>query len=297
MLLGDLYLIESFFLCPTTLGWPSRRRRLFIVGTLRALSVNAIRELGTGLEAYTDNLEGTIEMLCARTSTYTPKEYCVATNAQLRREHQRAGNRLKVRDRHSDQYADPFSYDLPNSWEHVLNPYERNALDEFSRRWPEEAWDLQTTEKRISKSKLEGPLHTVVKGIGLLWVSKLEPPRYMTSSELAASMGFPVISSWADASGVPCLWTRDDNDDAATVSFTGSVERVTKHQVGNSMHINSIGAVLLAMCIRNAHAFCSTTGASHPIGNSRAEGASAASAVQRDSYARRVVKHILKRQR
>ena len=131
MLLGDLYLIESFFLCPTTLGWPSRRRRLFIVGTLRVPRVNAVRELGTGLEAYTDNLEGTIEMLCARASTYTPTEYCVATDAQLRQEYQRAGNRFKVRDRHSDQYADPFSNDLPNCWEHVLNLYKPYNLNGY----------------------------------------------------------------------------------------------------------------------------------------------------------------------
>ena len=291
-MLGDLYLVESFILCPTTLGWPSRKRRLFVVGTLRALSVNAIRELGTGLEACTNNLERTVEMLCARSSTYAPREYCVVTDAQLQLEHRRAGNRDNVKKRHTQQQADPFQADAPISWEYVLNPYERNALDAFSRRWPGEAWDLQTTVKRISKSKLEGPLHTVVKGIGLLWVSSLHPPRYMLSSELAASMGFPTLRSWADAAGVPCLWTRDDDDDAANASLVGSTERVTKQQVGNSMHINAIGAVFLAMCIRNAHAF-SSTDASGSAANVRP--LSAPSAGQCDSYAKRVVKHMLKR--
>ena len=298
-MLGDLYLVESFILCPTTLGWPSRRRRLFVVGTLRALSVNAIRELGTGLEACTDNLERTVEMLCARSNTYAPGEYCVVRDAQLQLEHRRAGNRDKVQKRHTQQQADPFQTDAPNSWEYVLNPYERNALDAFTRRWHGDAWDLQTNQscgKRISKSKLKGPLHTVVKGVGLLWVSSLHPPRYMLSSELAASMGFPVLRSWADAAGVPCLWTCDDDDGAENASLVGSTERATKHQVGNSMHVNAIGAVILAMCIRNAHAFSSTVSSTDASGSAaNVRPLSAPSAGQCDSYAKQVVKHMLKR--
>ena len=57
--------------------------------------------------------------------------------------------------------------------------------------------------------------------------------RPMTSEELLLNVGIPVITRAADAAGVP------------PVTFTGVSRQAQASMAGNSMHVPSVGAVLL----------------------------------------------------
>jgi len=67
-----------------------------------------------------------------------------------------------------------------------------------------------------------------------------EPPRWMSALEQAAAMGFPITDlQVAAANGTVCCFTLDRPAPAHRT------RRSCAQQVGNSMHVASIGSVIL----------------------------------------------------
>ena len=113
-----------------------------------------------------------------------------------------------------------------------------------------------------------GPLHCLIRGMGNVWVECLDTPRLAAASELAASMGFPILPHWGDTG---CLWTRGSPAPASRSRCN------LLRQVGNSMHVNSVGAILMTV---TALHFSKMIGAWQPIGRQMGQ---AAQARDRDS--------------
>ena len=101
-----------------------------------------------------------------------------------------------------DTSTEKYEYDDPEgSWEFALNKAERSRLAEFSAKDAHRCWDLGQSEKRPCSSHVGEALHTLIRGMGLLWLPVLNPPRWWAASELALAMGFPVKHELATATG------------------------------------------------------------------------------------------------
>ena len=75
--LGHLYNISVIKLCPTQLGWPIRRRRQFIVGSLRGLNMHVV-EMGP-----LSSINAIIEELFVRTSGFSREAFAIATKEEI----------------------------------------------------------------------------------------------------------------------------------------------------------------------------------------------------------------------
>jgi len=131
-----------------------------------------------------------------------------------------------------------FKGDPETSWEFALNLSERKRRHGFVTLKPNCAWDLGQSEKKPIYSDLAGPLHCIMKNAGLIFREDLEPPRWMVEAEMAIAMGFPIVPEWAESIGSQCLWTR------GVVGYAKRSRHSTVNQIGNAMHVNSIGGVM-----------------------------------------------------
>ena len=104
-------------------------------------------------------------------------------------------------------------------------------------------YDLGQTEARRISSAYDEPLHTLMHGMGIIWVNKLEPPRWFTVWELAQAMGYTVDPELAKHTGTENLFTR---------GHVGPHNR-TRHsmvcQIGNAMHVNACGGVFFVLAL------------------------------------------------
>eukprot|EP00969_Alexandrium_andersonii_P185966 8216667-Alexandrium_andersonii.AAC.1 len=91
-------------------------------------------------------------------------------------------------------------------------------------------------------------LHTLVRGMGLVWVHRLR--RWYTVSELLTAMGFPITEeSQRWCGGVRCQFSR------GVTGYPGRTRHSVKAAIGNAMHTNSIGSALLAVLLRHVDSF------------------------------------------
>ena len=88
-------------------------------------------------------------------------------------------------------------------------------------------------------SHKDSDMHTLTHSMGILWCSVLD--RWFVVDELCIMMGFPVLRKYAALLGSECSFTHG----AGTNTFR------TRHsclaQVGNAMHMASIGATLMSI--------------------------------------------------
>ena len=231
------------------MGWASRRRRQFVVGSLRALNVAPVHHL-RGWQSPC-NFEEVVNAIFARACAYSPNEYFIADAEEIAELRNWASSRKETLKRHSGaiEQAQQFDCDPPDSWERTLITSERQRLEWYRGFRPGGIYDLgQTKQKQIS-TPAAGPLHCLIRGMGLVWVQSLEVPRVATAAELASAMGFPILPAWADAVQARCLWTRG-NPAPQSRSRCNML-----HQIGNSMHVNCIGAVLMTLTVLHAETF------------------------------------------
>ena len=241
--LGDLYFIHRLVVSANELGWASTRVRQFHVLILKTWILPVLcppgcrfddvdeRVLFEQIFPYHDWLS-----LFSRRAAYDLHAYVCATDSEVAAELKDARGRKFVRDRH--QQGGEFSDDRMGSHLHALTRAERRRLDEYQKACPGTSCDLmQNMIHRSTKSTRSGALPTLCRGMGRIWVPSIE--RWLHTVELFESMGFPITEASVAATGVKCVFTRGAV--TATLRKRGSI----CNEIGNSFHINMVGAVSL----------------------------------------------------
>ena len=221
--LGHLYHIQVVRdeANPCRLGWPVNRARQFLVGFHKMKKAEPPIWLKNFVARF------------ARPTTLTWRSLLVASELDLRSDKAWASIRKPVLQRLTArklQYEDLDSL----RFEDLLSDAEMEVLRNYRQLHSSScAWSLnqypQNDRPRISTPTT---LHTVIKNVGLVWDD--ETGRWFTPSDLMAAQGF-----------------RYSGLDVATNSFQVPAKRKrtdTVEQMGNSMHVNAVGAVI-AWCI------------------------------------------------
>ena len=238
--IGSHYVLQRATISPHTQGWAIRRPRQYIVGYLRGLDVSVPRSP----VARRWQLQAMLDTCFTRTCAYGHLEYCVSTPDELSADKSWARSRCDVVSRHSSG-DDPYGDD-PHSWEYALTSTERSRLESFLASAPGRSIDLGQSAQKPVHSPTTGPLHTLRKGMGLTWLPPLR--RWMTPLEQYVAMGFPVTQESIIAyRGVDCMFAR---------GFAGSSPRRSRNsmcmQLGNAMHVNSMGSVVFCAVWQNS---------------------------------------------
>ena len=88
-------------------------------------------------------------------------------------------------------------------------------------------------------------LFTLIRGMGVIW--SIRDNRWLCASELRASMGWPVSLASQGAQGATLTTTHFSESHQGAARRTHRSQRA---QVGNSMHLHAIGAVLLVTILK-----------------------------------------------
>lgn len=217
--LGHLYHIQVVRdeANPCRLGWPVNRARQFLVGFHKMKKAEPPIWLKTFLARF------------ARPTTLTWRSLLVASELDLRKEKTWAAARKPVLQRLAARALNTEDIDSL-TFEDLLSDAELEVLKHYRQLHSSScAWSLNHNDRRISTPTT---LHTVIKNVGLVWDD--ETGRWFTPSDLLAAQGF-----------------RYSGLDVATNSFQVPTTRKrtdTMDQMGNSMHVNAVGAVI-AWCI------------------------------------------------
>ena len=133
-----------------------------------------------------------------------------------------------------------FNADEPGSFEMATTARERLRLAAYNELHPGAAVDLGQDVNYIAFSARDGPLHTLIKGMGLTWKPWLR--RWYSQSELLTAMGFPIDDDSVRRAGQVCSFSRN-------VPYPTNPRRSRSsvcQAVGNTMHVTCIGAVVMA---------------------------------------------------
>jgi hypothetical protein len=133
------------------------------------------------------------------------------------------------------------------SFEAALTTNERARLVEFEAVRPAHVWDLGQSANKMCCSPLDGELFTLIRGMGLIWVSSFTPPRWFHPTELCTAMGFPTTLHYAELAGTTCVFTREH-----AIDTTHNAETC---QIGNAMHVNSVGSALACLLLLHPSSF------------------------------------------
>ena len=174
-----------------------------------------------------------------RRCAYSFMEFAISTDEALQFERAWASSRPGVVQRH---VATEVKFnDAPDSWEYLLTSEERGRLEDYTKKYPGHVWDLNQAEKRKLMSSLDGPLHTLMRGMGIIWAPPLG--RWFTPREVATAMGYGVETDMANEAGSVCLFTRGQ------ATAYNRPHRSMTNQIGNAMHVNSAGGVFFTIAV------------------------------------------------
>ena len=136
---------------------------------------------------------------------------------------------------------DPYVEDASSGlW--CLSLLERERYDRYQSLEPRCVADVgQDPAHRALRSK-RGVLHTFIRGMGALILPPAFEHRHMTCRELWACMGFPVTAEAVRLLGVSCQFRQGIKAERRTVGSQ-------RQQIGNSMHLNFIGSVILTVIL------------------------------------------------
>ena len=170
----------------------------------------------------------------ARPTTLTWRSLLVASSSDLHDEKVWAAARRPVMQRLNARGLNPQDIESLR-FEDLLSEAEIDVWGHYRLRHPSDvAWSLnQYPQNDRSRTSTPTILHTVIKNVGLVWDD--ESGRWFTPSDLLAAQGF-----------------RHSRLDVVTNSFQITAPDRTRsdmvQQMGNSMHVNAIGAVI-AFCM------------------------------------------------
>jgi hypothetical protein len=127
-------------------------------------------------------------------------------------------------------------------------------MGEFKRKYPHGAFDLgqecnqdgsNKSKELVTRNVSCDALHTMIMNAGITWVADWD--RWIVPSELWTSQGFPITSEHIAITGVSTQFSRDQDPDLLSTRRSRNSQI---NQLGNTMHVNAIGAVLFAVLIR-----------------------------------------------
>lgn len=153
----------------------------------------------------------------------------------------------KVKLRHSEDDKCKYGPDDSNPYAMALIPSERKRLEEYLEKFPKHVYDLNQNLVKKLISPTDGNLHTIIRNCGLVWNPTLQPPRWLVPQEIALAMGLPVDPDSVATTGVSCWMSRVPATGAANNAHR--THRSSLNQLGNSMHVNAIGAVVMAVML------------------------------------------------
>eukprot|EP00959_Pyramimonas_sp_CCMP1952_P051269 1071427-Pyramimonas_sp.AAC.1 len=191
----------------------------------------------------------------SRSPLFTWSNYLIATDEEVERETRWAKNRESVLSRWTPEDGvfpkSPVDKDFPSDVYGVglgcLSKEERTVYESYRKKWPRSACNVSQNPMAMggSKSLADGSLQTLCKSGGLV-VLPAPPynplgntsPRWMLPEELFTSMGFPIsFEAQRACCGAVCSFSRGQQ--APSVRSPAC----QRSQVGNSIHVNMIGAI------------------------------------------------------
>lgn len=148
-----------------------------------------------------------------------------------------------MKERWSDPSKNSYKDDQPDSFEAALTNSERDRLEAYkkmahSKRKPFLV-DLNQTPERKLVSPLTGPMHTLIRNLGLCWNTALD--RWHHVNEHFIGMGYPIDLESAKIVRTTCPFTR------GIPAPPSRTRRSSANQVGNAMHVGVIGPVIMAV--------------------------------------------------
>ena len=247
-LMSDLYIIIRDIINPRDMGWPTTRNRQICLMILKCF-------IHPALEGCTPCLGGidhhaaqqvdfcnTVRQIFYRSFSFTFHEFMVATPEEQDEMKTWMRNRKAVKERHSgnDEFKD--DRDDPNNWLAWLTVKERQRQIEYQKRWPNEVSDLMQDPVKRSSHSTAGVLHCLIRGMGVNWVPGAGRP--LIPSELWTAMGFSIDHFHQ-------LQARARNQFSRGTSPTeGRTISSQMAAIGNTMHINVVGACCLFCVIK-----------------------------------------------
>ena len=234
--LSELYELQRVVISPCKQGYKNRRWRQYIIGKLKALNL----PVPSCLQCEQLPLHAIMETIFMRSAAYSYCEYACATEENVKEELEWSRKRPAVVERYA-RMQDPAYHDEDHVWKAALTQAERKNLEDLSTdpNLSDCSYDFGQRRVRLMASHKDSDMHTLTHSMGILWCSVLD--RWFVVDELCIMMGFPVLRKYAALLGSDCSFTHG----AGTNTFR------TRHsclaQVGNAMHMASIGATLMSI--------------------------------------------------
>ena len=152
-------------------------------------------------------------------------------------------NRKAVKERHrnnDDKFKD--DRDDPYNWLAWLTVKERQRQIEYKKWWPNEVADLMQDPVQRPSHSTAGVLHCLIRGMGVNWVHRAGRP--LVASELWTAMGFPIEHFHQ-------LQARASNQFSRGATATEGRSISSQFAaIGNTMHINVVGACCLFIVLK-----------------------------------------------
>jgi site-specific DNA-cytosine methylase len=255
--LGDLYVCSRVVHNPVTQGWATERQRQFVYLFLKEWIYPVMGS--ANIPASPVSLEATLQLdrvrsLFDRKCMFTWDRYLIASDMEIAAELEWAASRKDVRQRHA--HGDDVFGDVPGSFLHALNLSERTRLTQYRASNPHDVADLSQNPITRPLVSRRNNLNTIMKNVGIMFLPEFAtytpegqttaepralPSRWLTASELFTAMGFPVTESAVSRTFALCHVSR------GLPAVPGRSHRSLWNQVGNTMHLNSIGAAKLSL--------------------------------------------------
>ena len=239
--LGDCYVVIRLRTCPSMLGWPSIRVRQVTVLILRAWENLQIQgALPEDDESFITalDLEATFHAAFDRACGITLMHYCIATEKELVEDRAWAGSRVLVQEARAQHPEIDVS-----SGKAFLTVNELDRMRYYLNK-PNRPHVVDLNQNPLERKvcSIGKALHTLTKGAGILWCYDVD--RALVPSELWSAQGFPIDDDAVRAAGTRCMFSRG-------VLAPSSRTRASQiGQIGNTMHVNVIGGVMLATLAR-----------------------------------------------
>ena len=227
-LLGHMYHLEVVRdeANPCKLGWPVNRPRQFIVG-IHKFKATGSMPLNTFVSSF------------ARSCKMTWHDFLIADDATLNQEKAWAAarpvvmQRLEARGLLHDSQLWTFEDLLSDAEMEVLKAYRATCNSDC-------AWSLnQYPQNGRPRCSSPTTLHTIIRNVGFVWDETAH--RWFTSTDLLVAQGF-------NLAGPPTC--------SFQIPSPGRKRQDVIAQIGNSMHVNAIGAVI-AFALEIKHKTCS----------------------------------------
>ena len=239
-LFGDMYTIDTIVVCNTTFGQVSTRVRRYSNLTLSASGLALTQPLSMMKT----------ELQRERDPSFTMYDHAIASPGERQMELTWAALRTSsLAKAQGFCTTRPLTIDHPDCFEMALNAWEAKHLATFRRLYPRDrVYCLQTNGEKRANVSQEFIMHTIVKNGHLQWADKLA--RWWTARETISFQGFPTTdhllrSMQCVGEGAKPAPLSSFNVSRLARGFHRRCRKDMCEQMGNSMHVAVVGAVVL----------------------------------------------------